>query len=85
MASSFEIPDNVPVTDENGNTPLPWGQWFARVHRFVTASQQSGTTAQRPTKGLWLGRYYFDTTLGFPVWVQSVTPTVWVDATGAAV
>lgn len=83
MASSgFALPDNVAVTDKDGKTPRPWGQWFAWVHRFVTAGQQSGTTAERPVKGLWIGRSYFDTTLGKPVWVLSVNPAVWVNAAG---
>jgi hypothetical protein len=25
---------------------------------------------------------YFDTTLGYPIWLESVNPDVWVDATG---
>lgn len=85
MASSFDIPDNVPVVDQSGRTPVPWGQWFARVHRIVSAVQSSGSTADRPTKVLWVGRTYFDTTLGIPVWVQSVSPVVWCNSVGVAV
>ncbi len=47
----------------------------------------SGTTANRPTKLLWPGRMYYDTTLaanGKPIWVNKGA-TGWVDATGAAV
>lgn len=85
MANGLALPDNVAVTDKDGNTPVPWGQWFAWVHRFATAGQQSGTTANRPTKGLWIGRTYFDDDLGIPIWVQSVNPAVWVDSAGGAV
>lgn len=86
MASNdFELPDNVPVTDSNGRTPVPWGQWFSRVHRIVLSAQASGATTNRPASMLWIGRTYFDTDLGIPVWVQSVKPTVWVDAVGNAV
>lgn len=81
---SFELPSNDPVTVA-GVTFRTWAQWFSRVHTIVTSLQQSGATADRPTSVLWLGRRYFDTTLGIPVWVQSVKPTVWVDATGSAV
>ena len=80
---AFDFPDNGPVTDSKGLPTLPWVQVFARWHRVVLSLQQSGATADRPTTGLWVGRTYFDTTLGKPVWVKSVGPAVWVDATGA--
>lgn len=82
---SFELPSNDPVTDESRMAFRTWGQWLSRVHTIATSLQQSGATADRPTSVLWLGRRYFDTTLGIPVWVQSVKPTVWVDATGSPV
>jgi len=67
------------------NFTLQWGGWFTVAHNILSALSTSGTTAQRPTAGLWVGRRYFDTTLGKPIWVQSLSPTVWCDATGAAV
>lgn len=42
----------------------------------------SGTTAQRPTYSLFIGRFFFDTTLGKPIWWNG---TVWKDATGTTV
>lgn len=83
--ASFDYPDNAPIANENGNLTDSWRSWFSRVQAIVSASQQSGTTANRPTKVLWLGRRYFDTTLGKPVYVRSVNPTVWVDAAGVVV
>ncbi len=56
--------------------------WRSRVSSLLTRMTQSGTTAQRPTAGLWVGREYFDTTLGKPVWYDG---SGWVDATGATV
>jgi hypothetical protein len=71
-----------PVSDDEGPT-RPWLQWFGRVHNVAASLSQSGTTAQRPTSMLWLGRQYWDTTLNKPIWVQQVTPTVvWVLADG---
>ena len=82
---SFEVPNALPMLSTNG-TPAPaWAQWTSLVNQTVTAQRMSGSTANRPTKGLWIGRVYFDTDLGHPVWVQSVNPAVWVDATGGAV
>lgn len=79
---SFELPSNDPLTDSSGKAFRTWAQWLSYVHMSVTAMRQSGTTAERPTNMLWIGRRFFDTTLGYPVWVQSVRPAVWVDATG---
>jgi hypothetical protein len=59
-----------------------WMRFFQAVFRICFAVSQSGTTAQRPTTELWVGRTYFDTTLGKPVWYEGPG---WVDATGSAV
>lgn len=74
-------------------SPLPIGTppilraWLDAAYTLLFANQQSGTMAQRPTTTLWIGRRYFDTTLGIPIWIQSVTASVavWCDATGAPV
>jgi hypothetical protein len=42
----------------------------------------SGVTAARPTIDLQIGQFYFDTTLGYPIWYDG---TDWVDATGTVV
>jgi hypothetical protein len=42
----------------------------------------AGTTAIRPTTNLQVGQFYFDTTLGYPIWYEG---TDWVDATGTVV
>ena len=82
---SFELPSNNAVTGTAGYASVSWLQWFNLVHQTVTAVRQSGTTANRPDKVLWIGRQYFDTTLGRPVYVRSVKPAVWVDAAGVVV
>jgi len=63
----------------------PWTNFFTHVFEICFANQSSGTTANRPTTYLWVGRIYFDTTLGKPVWLKSVSPSVWVDAAGTSV
>ena len=78
----FDFPSNDPIADDKGFAFRTWAQWLNYVHMTITAVRQSGATADRPTTLLWIGRQYFDTDLGHPVWVQSVRPTVWVDATG---
>ena len=42
----------------------------------------SGTTANRPTERLQVGEYYFDTTIGRPIWYNG---TNWINAAGTVV
>ena len=58
-----------------------WRTWFSQAGRILNGITQSGATTSRPTKGLYVGRRYFDTTLGYPVWYDG---SGWVDATGAS-
>ena len=62
-----------------------WSAWFQRLWALVSTLDSSGTTANRPTKNLFVGRFYFDTTLGYAVWLKSVNPIVWVDSGGFSV
>lgn len=84
MANNFASPDGK-LVDDNGNAVVTFAVWITRIQAIASSLQQSGTTANRPTSVLWIGRRYFDTTLGIPIWVQSVAPVVWCNATGAAV
>jgi hypothetical protein len=59
-----------------------WLSYFAAISPIIASLADSGITANRPTTGIWIGRQYFDTTLGKPVYVKSVKPIVWVTATG---
>lgn len=74
-----EPPNNTPI--DGAGTPVPggWREWFSRV--ALLANGDSGPTADRPTKGLYIGKSYFDTTLGYPVYLASVKPSVWVAGT----
>jgi hypothetical protein len=55
--------------------------YFNNLDNFLVAisTPQNGATADRPTQNLQLGQFYFDTTLGIPIWYNG---TDWVDATG---
>ena len=44
----------------------------------------SGPTANRPSPSF-VGQPYFDTTLGFMVWVKQILPIIWVNAAGVQV
>lgn len=56
---------------------VPWGNWFTQAASILQGITESGTTANRPTKGLYVGRRYYDTTLGYPVWY---TGSAWAAA-----
>jgi hypothetical protein len=58
--------------------------YFNQIDNFTqnVTVPPSGTTANRPTERLEVGQYYFDTTLGIPIWYDG---TNWVDATGGTV
>lgn len=71
------------AVDSNGDVlSNEWRNFFTAVFNICIAVTSSGTTANRPTKLLWTGRTYFDTTLGKPIWYKTAG---WVDATGASV
>lgn len=71
------------VIDAEGHLTRPWTVWFTNL--WVQTNSVSGPTADRPTKDLFVGKQYYDTTLNKPIWLRSVRPTVWKDATGATV
>lgn len=74
-------PPNVKVDTDSG-VASGWVTFFSDAFAILSGLTQSGTTANRPTARLWVGRMYFDTTLGKPIWYSG---SAWVDATGAAV
>jgi hypothetical protein len=54
-------------------------RFHAAAAGIVTDVTSSGTTANRPARGLYVGKFYFDTTIGKPIWYEGPS---WVDATG---
>lgn len=86
MSELNSVPNDVIVDTKNGfRLTDPWRGWFAKLFFVVSPLGDNGTTALRPTKNLYIGRGYLDLTLGKPIWVKSLNPTVWIDATGATV
>lgn len=62
--------------------PKPWANWLTRAWQILSAAEEAGTTANRPTTQLWVPRPYFDTTLGLPIWWNGSN---WIDASGSVV
>lgn len=83
------MPTTQYVTDKEGKLTFWWQTFMESVNYWLRPVGQQGATANRPVStnqiALYIGQNYFDTTLGKPIWVKSLNPTVWCDATGAAV
>jgi len=58
--------------------------YFNQLNNFSQAisTPNYGTKVNRPTQGLQTGQFYFDTTLGYPIWYNG---SKWVNASGTAV
>ena len=58
--------------------------YFNNLDNFLTviSTPQNGTTANRPTQNLQIGQFYYDTTLGIPIFWNG---TVWKNASGTTV
>jgi hypothetical protein len=58
--------------------------YFNQIDNFTQAITvpASGITADRPTERLQVGQYYFDTTIGRPIWWNG---TNWINAAGTVV
>lgn len=74
--------DAVDMQNAAGGLVAPregWRNFFQGVYIICEAVSSSGITAKRPTKLLWVGRTFFDTTLALPIWYDG---TGWIDAAG---
>lgn len=74
-------PTDGPMVEADGTPTQGWRPWFSSVSALLVAMTQSGTTAQRPTKFLWVGRNYYDTTLALPIFYKGPG---WIKADGTA-
>lgn len=75
----------VPASDskEDQGIVLALQQAYIRLANALN-NPDFGTTSQRPSSQLTTGQFFFDTTLGKPIWWNGTIPH-WVDATGANV
>lgn len=71
--------------DQMGNNDPSWSVFMSDVYYALLQDSQFGITAKRPIKNLRLWMRYGDTTLGYPVYLKSTNPNVWVNSVGAVV
>jgi len=60
----------------SNNDGTSWGNFLKYQGEVI------GTTAQRPTVDLYVGKRYYDSTLMKPIWWNGIN---WTDATGATI
>jgi hypothetical protein len=83
----FPTRDVLDVTGKVAHFREPLVQWFKKLFIVAFDQQTSGTTAQRPTADLYVGKFYFDKDLGTegrPIW-RNKDNDGWCDADGNAV
>lgn len=81
----LDTPNPDQFVDENRALGKAWVPFFTKLVTYVVANSQSGTTAQRPTKGLSPGDKFYDSSLGYMIHVRSVGPVVWIRWDGTVV
>jgi hypothetical protein len=83
------VPLGQTITAKGGATSSPWFAWLSQLFTVAAPLGSNGTTARRPVPSpqlaLYIGQMYFDSTLGYPVFIKSLNPTVWVNGAGAVV
>lgn len=79
----MDKPPLIETLSAPGPIPRAWAVWFTNL--WVQVETGSGPTADRPTKNLFVGKQWFDTTINKPIWLRSVRPNVWKDAAGVTV
>lgn len=73
------------MADATHMTPA-WAGWFSAAQILLQDLGASGTTSSRPTTNLYVGKPYFDTTLGVPIFLKTAGASpVWVNGVGTAV
>lgn len=71
----------IPALNKNQRISDKWQEYFTSVYNAIFDLQQSGTTANRPTKRLYVGRPYFDTTINKPIWYSANNDWILADGT----
>jgi hypothetical protein len=75
-----QAPVNTIPLDPGGRFTQAWVQFFQRLSTALKPPT-AGATTFRPT-GAVLGQFYWDTTLGIPIWWDGA---VWVNGAGGVV
>lgn len=78
-------PTQSPVDTKGDSINSIWENWMTMAYTVMFGLTLSGTTKGRPTDNLWVGQTYFDTDLGLPIYLKTLSPIVWIKADGTIV
>lgn len=78
---NFGVPTNNQNVWNGSSIDPAWYTYFVNGRNWIVQNSQSGTTAQRPTTNLYNGLFYFDTTIGKPIWYLT---SGWIKADGTS-
>ena len=86
LNSTSPIPTRPIITQKGDLLDRLYQAWFGGIQQWLGPIGQYGPTAARPVNNLYIGLPYFDTTLGYPVFVAQVSPSiVWTAVGGGTV
>lgn len=74
-------PNRGKVVNATGEPNNLFASFFTQVFTLCKDISTSGTSANRPQKNMYIGKTYFDTTIGKPIWWDG---SIWVLADGTA-
>lgn len=78
------VSDNFVINKDNIKPTWVYKETWYDSNGNPAYAEKTGTQYQRPAN-VKMGFYYFDTSLNKPIWKNSDTENVWIDATGATV
>jgi hypothetical protein len=88
LLPSYSVSDSgigpVTLTPTNGIVSADVRLTDQLVRAGFIPAPATGSTTNRPAVNTYVGQFYFDTTLGIPVW-RNAANTAWVNSAGATV
>lgn len=78
------LPNDQTLISQGGIDPN-WYIFNVQIRNWIIENSGHGTSAQRPTNNLYIGRTFRDDTLGYHVHIHSLSPTIWHNEAGATV
>ncbi len=85
MADIPRINQRQKIVNADGTIDRDFSLLINKIGQWLNENSQAGTTAQRPTENLYIGRQYFDVDVGDEIYIKSLNPTVWVKGGGTVV
>ena len=85
MADIPKINQRQKIVNADGTIDRDFSLLINKISEYINENSQAGVTAKRPTENLYVGRKFFDVTIGDEIYIRSLNPTVWVKGGGTVV